>query len=135
MYTKVELQSSWRLPYSSVKIRLDMLQATWDFHKKRICPEEMKDWELKICRRCSKSGGICKFDKKQVVIARCFLESRFNSCSEIRDTLLHEIAHIIAGPRAGHGPGWQNVARILGCSGRVYHKMLSVKQLENMGVK
>lgn len=26
--------------------------------------------------------------------------------SEVRDTILHEIAHFIAGPKAGHGPAW-----------------------------
>lgn len=34
--------------------------------------------------------------------------------AEVRDTILHEIAHVLAGIRAGHGPAWKDVARSLG---------------------
>jgi predicted SprT family Zn-dependent metalloprotease len=33
----------------------------------------------------------------------------------VRDTLLHEIAHALVGPRHGHGPLWKEKARELGC--------------------
>lgn len=38
------------------------------------------------------------------------------SLEESMDTILHEIAHAIAGPRARHGAEWKAVARSLGCS-------------------
>jgi predicted SprT family Zn-dependent metalloprotease len=34
----------------------------------------------------------------------------------VYDTILHEIAHAIAGPRAGHSEQWKQVARSIGCS-------------------
>lgn len=34
--------------------------------------------------------------------------------SEVRDTILHEIAHLLAGPRAGHGTVWKAHARAIG---------------------
>lgn len=34
----------------------------------------------------------------------------------IRDTVLHEIAHAIAGREAGHGPAWKDVARKIGAT-------------------
>ena len=37
---------------------------------------------------------------------------------EIRDTVLHEIAHAIAGPEAGHGPLWKATARRIGATPR-----------------
>lgn len=33
---------------------------------------------------------------------------------QVRETMLHEIAHALAGPRAGHGPAWRMQARALG---------------------
>lgn len=35
---------------------------------------------------------------------------RHNHRPEVLDTILHEIAHFIAGPEAGHGPRWQAAA-------------------------
>ena len=39
-----------------------------------------------------------------------------NSEEELRDTVLHEIAHAIAGISAGHGPEWKSVARRIGAT-------------------
>jgi plasmid stabilization system protein ParE len=36
----------------------------------------------------------------------------------VRDTILHEVAHALAGPKAKHGPVWREVAVRIGCSGR-----------------
>ena len=35
---------------------------------------------------------------------------------EVRDTILHEIAHALAGAKAKHGPAWKAVARRLGAT-------------------
>ncbi len=37
---------------------------------------------------------------------------------QVRDTVLHEIAHAIAGPEAGHGPLWKATARRIGATPR-----------------
>lgn len=34
----------------------------------------------------------------------------------VRDTILHEIAHALAGAKAGHGPAWKAVARRIGAT-------------------
>lgn len=36
---------------------------------------------------------------------------------QVRDTILHEIAHVLAGHEAGHGPAWKAQARALGIAG------------------
>ena len=36
---------------------------------------------------------------------------------EVDQVLLHEIAHALAGPGAGHGPRWKRVARDIGYLG------------------
>ena len=40
------------------------------------------------------------------------------SKEQIRDTVLHEIAHAIAGREAGHGPLWKVTARRIGATPR-----------------
>jgi len=37
---------------------------------------------------------------------------------EIRDTILHEIAHALVGPGFGHSKYWKDTARRIGCTGK-----------------
>jgi predicted SprT family Zn-dependent metalloprotease len=37
-----------------------------------------------------------------------------NSAEQIEDTIRHEIAHLIAGGEAGHGPEWKAACRVTG---------------------
>ena len=39
------------------------------------------------------------------------------------DTVLHEVAHILAGVREMHGPKWKRIARELGCTARRCHQL------------
>ena len=60
--------------------------------------------------------GVCKYRKKRIEIAEYYA---LNSPQEsVLDTLLHEIAHAIAGPAARHGPAWKAVAIRLGATPR-----------------
>lgn len=52
-------------------------------------------------RRC----GQCRPSKKLITMSRHFVEN--NRESEVRDTILHEIAHALAGAESGHGPHWK----------------------------
>lgn len=59
-------------------------------------------------RRC----GNCNFGKRKITLSRHYTE--LNSRQEVTDTVLHEIAHAIAGFKAGHGPEWKRVAQRIG---------------------
>src|SRR5439155_12097262 len=60
--------------------------------------------------------GMCKYRKKRIEIAEYYA---LNSPPEsVLDTLLHEIAHAIAGPAARHGPAWKAIASRLGATPR-----------------
>ena len=52
--------------------------------------------------------GVCKFQSKRIEIAEYYALN--NPSESVLDTLLHEIAHALAGPRAGHGPAWKAIA-------------------------
>jgi predicted SprT family Zn-dependent metalloprotease len=58
--------------------------------------------------------GVCKYKAKRIEIAEYY--ARHSPEATVLDTLLHEIAHAIAGPAAKHGPKWKAVAVRLGAT-------------------
>ena len=65
--------------------------------------------------QAKRRAGICRHHHRVIGLSAPI--TRLHPEPEVRDTILHEIAHAIAGPRAGHGPTWVATARRIGCSG------------------
>lgn len=57
--------------------------------------------------------GQCRYGTKTISMSRPLVE--LNEIDRVRNTILHEIAHALAGPRAGHGYQWKQTARAIGC--------------------
>src|SRR3954466_3618137 len=72
-------------------------------------------WSFKF-DRSKVSFGKCHYAKKQISLSQHLVE--LNNEAEVRDTILHEIAHALAPRGAGHGPAWRSVALSIGCNGR-----------------
>ncbi|WP_414171958.1 SprT-like domain-containing protein [Clavibacter tessellarius] len=53
-------------------------------------------------------AGACHYGEKRITVSR-HLAGRFED-DEIHQVLLHEVAHALAGSRAGHGPRWKATA-------------------------
>jgi predicted SprT family Zn-dependent metalloprotease len=64
-------------------------------------------------------AGLCNYTDKRITVSR-HLAGRYED-DEIHQVLLHEVAHAIAGSRAGHGPKWRAVAAELGYEGKRLH--------------
>lgn len=64
-------------------------------------------------------AGLCDYTRKRISVSR-YLAARYDD-DENHQTLLHEVAHALAGPAAGHGPRWKAVARDLGYVGGTTH--------------
>ncbi len=58
--------------------------------------------------------GLCQYNTKVIKLSRPLTE--VNDEAQVMDTLLHETAHALAGPEAGHGPLWKETARAVGAS-------------------
>ncbi len=69
--------------------------------------------------RAMTRAGLCSFSAHRISVSR-HLASRHGD-DEIHQTLLHEIAHALAGPRAGHGAKWRTIAKGIGCDGKRTH--------------
>ena len=64
-------------------------------------------------------AGLCNYTDKRITVSR-HLALRYED-DEIHQVLLHEVAHAVAGPRAGHGRRWLLTARELGYTGGRTH--------------
>ena len=61
-------------------------------------------------------AGICRYETRTVVLSVSYvLRAPWH---DIRDTLLHEIAHAIIGPGHSHDVAWQTAARRIRCTAK-----------------
>ncbi len=64
-------------------------------------------------------AGQCDFGRRRITVSR-HIASRVSE-EDVDQVLLHEVAHALAGPRAGHGPVWRRTAASIGYTGsRLY---------------
>ena len=56
--------------------------------------------------------GVCRYGRKRIGLSKPLTEA--NDIEQVRDTILHEIAHALAGYEAGHGPEWKKVCVQIG---------------------
>ena len=73
------------------------------------------EWSFRFDRSKVRFGK-CNCGKKEISLSRYLAE--LNNEAEVRDTILHEIAHALAPRNAGHGPAWRRIALSIGCNGR-----------------
>lgn len=65
--------------------------------------------------RAVRRAGRCVYGSKRITVSRYFAEEA--STIEFEQVVLHEIAHAIVGPGAGHGHQWRMTARRIGYVG------------------
>ena len=63
--------------------------------------------------------GMCIYHQRKISLSSHFL--RGPSCDEkqIRNTILHEMAHALVGPEHNHDAVWKKMAIKIGCDGKV----------------
>ncbi|WP_158728618.1 SprT-like domain-containing protein [Flavobacterium sp. I-STPA6A] len=68
-------------------------------------------WKFKWLKHSS-AAGVCNYTKKEINLS---LElTILNTESEVRDTIIHEIAHALT-PNEGHGKKWKAKCVEIGC--------------------
>lgn len=73
------------------------------------------DWELAL-DRARKRAGLTDYARRRISLSRALMG--LYDESEVRETVLHEIAHARVGPGHAHDAVWRAEARRLGASGR-----------------
>jgi predicted SprT family Zn-dependent metalloprotease len=74
----------------------------------------LDDWEVSY-DNAKRRAGICKFGEQTLGLSAPL--TAVHSEADVRDTILHEIAHALVGPRHGHDAHWRRAAIAIGCSG------------------
>lgn len=64
-------------------------------------------------------AGLCNYTERRISVSR-YLAAKYED-DDIHQVLLHEVAHAMAGSRAGHGPRWRATAAELGYEGKRLH--------------
>ena len=64
-------------------------------------------------------AGLCNYTAKRITVSK-YLAARYED-DEIHQVLLHEVAHAVAGTKAGHGPKWRAIGKELGYEGTRLH--------------
>jgi predicted SprT family Zn-dependent metalloprotease len=62
--------------------------------------------------RAKRRAGCCKH--RSSIISLSYVYTTRNSEPEVKDTILHEIAHALAGPKQGHNNVWKTICRRIG---------------------
>ncbi len=127
-YAGVSVSSGddYRVPYSLLQplgARTDHSgreQGALETCRKLLRQHGLRGWSVCLGDAASQAG-VCDYRKKQISLSRLFLRKATEA--EIRDTILHEIAHALAGYKHGHDAVWRKIAREIGCSGRRCHEV------------
>lgn len=71
----------------------------------------LANWNFGFNRR-KRSLGLCRYALRRIELSAHFV--RWHEELEIRDVILHEIAHALAGHAAAHGARWKAICRQIG---------------------
>lgn len=70
-----------------------------------------RGWTFAFNRR-KQALGLCNYTDKRIELSSLFVVR--NGEEEVIDTVRHEIAHALAGRKAGHGPTWISICHRIG---------------------
>ena len=75
----------------------------------------LTDWTFEL-DRAKRRAGCCKHGCKTLTLSYHYITRNLDKPDDIRDTILHEIAHALAGHDAGHGDAWKAICVRIGAS-------------------
>ena len=113
---------AWTVPYAAMDLasgaaaeeraqRLARLEEVDARAREVMDRHGLREWSLRFGNARTKLGE-CRAQEKAIVLSR--VHAVEGAPDDVMDTILHEVAHALAGPKAAHGPAWQAIARRLG---------------------
>lgn len=87
------------------------------FARQKLTEHGFNGVRIEVSERAKRRLGSAKFiNKVPFALSLSAYHIRTGKWEDVKDTILHEIAHLIAGIDAGHGPKWKAAARSVGAS-------------------
>lgn len=71
----------------------------------------LRHWTFTF-NRAKRTMGLCRHSERRIELSVYFVLA--NDAAAVRDCILHEIAHAIAGLEEGHGPIWKLICSRIG---------------------
>lgn len=75
--------------------------------------------------RAKRRAGACRFRNKQITLSKDYAQHVDEP--ELTNTVLHEIAHALVGPKHGHDEIWRQQALAIGCDAQRCHQVVFSK--------
>lgn len=75
--------------------------------------------------RATRRFGVTKYGRRTIGLSKALTE--LNGAAEVKNTILHEIAHAKVGPGYGHGGIWRDMARSIGCDAKRCYGLAVIK--------
>lgn len=129
-YARVKCgDKTWQVSYVSLKHEGDTTSAltkrarlkTIEMEAETLLEKHgLQSWRFGF-DQAMRRGGRCTFDRQEISVSEQFAFAA--SDEEVTDTILHEIAHALVGPKHGHDATWKAMAKRIGCSGHVTHNI------------
>ena len=91
------------------------LEAAFEMAERLVRDHGLEGWQVEF-DTAKRRAGICRFHDRVIGLSSPL--TRVHNEEEVRDTILHEIAHALVGPRHGHDEVWRRTAISIGCSGK-----------------
>ncbi len=94
------------------------LEAIKRLALKFMTKHNLHDWSFEFDNGSTRAG-CCKYGKKLITLSHEY--ARYTSIKDIKNTILHEIAHALVGAKHHHDAVWKAKAIEIGCSGERCH--------------
>lgn len=79
-----------------------------------VAEHGLRDWTVSLDRAKTRAGA-CHYGKRLITLSGPL--TRLHSEGHVRDTILHEIAHALVGPKHRHDKVWRETALRIGSTG------------------
>ena len=99
---------------------------------KEIIAEHLTGWGFVWDNR-KRALGSCQYDTKSIRMSKAFVNGGL-SVAEVKDTVLHEVAHALVGPGNGHNAVWKAKAQEIGAKSNATAKDLNLSYAD-LGAK
>lgn len=90
------------------------LGAAYALANSLVAEHGLDGWRV-VYDRAKTRAGVCRPAQREIGLSAPL--TRLHDEAEVRETVLHEIAHALVGPRHGHDAVWKAAARRIGCTG------------------
>jgi predicted SprT family Zn-dependent metalloprotease len=92
---------------------MDLAEA-FEMAERLVAEQGLAGWQVQF-DNAKRRAGVCRFGDRVIGLSAHL--ARVHEPAEVRDTVLHEIAHALVGPAHGHDAVWRAAALRIGCSG------------------